>query len=241
MSWRTTAPDAFGWSSEVTRQGGIDPGGRRVEIRGVSELPHAPLLHAPASAMDKATGPNPSAQRGVPLETLTAILEAMVGCIESATRVAFDFAEDDISVTFADGAERPFWMLSDGQRGMAALVADIAMRCTLLNPHLNGDACRKTLGVVLIDELDLHLHPRWQRRVVQDLRRTFPGYPVRRHEPFALHHPVDGGLRGRHQPRCGRRGALDGRSTQHRGCRGRPDAGRTAPAQPAIPGDDGSG
>ena len=135
------------------------------------------------------------AQKGVPLATLTAILEAMVGCIESATRVAFDFAEDDISVTFADGVERPFWMLSDGQRGMAALVADIAMRCTLLNPHLNGDACRETPGVVLIDELDLHLHPRWQRRVVEDLRRTFPAiqFIATSHSPFIIQSMADRG------------------------------------------------
>ena len=43
-----------------------------------------------------------------------------------------------------------------------------------LNPHLGADALAGTPGIVLIDELDLHLHPRWQRHVVADLRRTFP-------------------------------------------------------------------
>ena len=112
----------------------------------------------------------------------------MASCIEGATTAAFDFQEDDISITFADGARYPFRLLSDGQRGMAALVADIAMRCTLLNPHLNGQACRETPGVVLIDELDLHLHPRWQRRVVRDLRRTFPSiqFVATSHSPFII-------------------------------------------------------
>jgi predicted ATP-binding protein involved in virulence len=44
----------------------------------------------------------------------------------------------------------------------------------VLNPQHGRDAHLLTGGVVLIDELDLHLHPAWQRRIVGDLRRTFP-------------------------------------------------------------------
>lgn len=45
----------------------------------------------------------------------------------------------------------------------------------MLNPQLLAEkALEMTPGVVLIDELDLHLHPKWQRRVITDLRRTFP-------------------------------------------------------------------
>ena len=114
------------------------------------------------------------AQRRRPLETLRAAYEAIVGCVDDAVDASFDFAEDDIVIEFLDGSRYPFYLLSDGQRRMAGTAADIAMRCAQLNPHLNGQALTETPGVVLIDEIDLHLHPRWQRRVVEDLCRTFP-------------------------------------------------------------------
>jgi hypothetical protein len=65
-------------------------------------------------------------------------------------------------------------MLSDGVKNMIGMVADIAYRCVTLNPQFDGEAARLTPGIVLIDEIDLHLHPKWQRRVVEDLKRTFP-------------------------------------------------------------------
>lgn len=63
--------------------------------------------------------------------------------------------------------------LSDGERGMLALVLDLARRLALANPNLQ-DPLREGEAVVLIDELDLHLHPRWQRTIVQKLTETFP-------------------------------------------------------------------
>jgi len=64
--------------------------------------------------------------------------------------------------------------LSDGQKTYIAMVADIARRAIILNPHLGADAVKKTPGVILIDELDLHLHPRWQRTIIANLKKTFP-------------------------------------------------------------------
>ena len=63
--------------------------------------------------------------------------------------------------------------LSDGERSIIAMVFDIARRLILLNekdeaPIKNGR------GIVLIDEIDLHLHPEWQRKIVTDLPRVFP-------------------------------------------------------------------
>ncbi|MCY1006995.1 hypothetical protein OV079_15805 [Nannocystis pusilla] len=58
---------------------------------------------------------------------------------------------------------------------MLALAGDIAWRAARLNPHHGENAAKETSGVVLIDELDLHLHPSWQRSVLPNLRRVFPG------------------------------------------------------------------
>jgi predicted ATP-binding protein involved in virulence len=57
---------------------------------------------------------------------------------------------------------------------LVAMVADIAWRSSVLNPYLGEAAAVASEGVILIDEIDLHLHPRWQRHVLDDLRRTFP-------------------------------------------------------------------
>ena len=55
-----------------------------------------------------------------------------------------------------------------------ALIADIARRAVMLNEMDGAEAPARVEGVVLIDALDLHLHPRWQRVALQGLRRAFP-------------------------------------------------------------------
>lgn len=67
-----------------------------------------------------------------------------------------------------------FRHLSEGQRNMAALVGDIAWKAAQLNPHLGERALMETPGVVFIDELDMHLHPEWQRMIVRKLQEIFP-------------------------------------------------------------------
>ena len=63
--------------------------------------------------------------------------------------------------------------LSDGERGMLALALDLARRLSQANPHLDNPV-RDGKAIVLIDELDLHLHPKWQRTIVEQLTSTFP-------------------------------------------------------------------
>ncbi len=64
--------------------------------------------------------------------------------------------------------------MSDGLKAMLNLVAELAFRCVILNGFLNKNSVKMTEGVVLIDELDMHLHPKWQMHVVQDLKNAFP-------------------------------------------------------------------
>ena len=76
--------------------------------------------------------------------------------------------------------------LSGGYRIVLALAADLARRMVQGNPHL--DAPLESEAVVLIDEVDLHLHPSWQQRILVDLRRTFPNtqFIVSTHSPQVL-------------------------------------------------------
>jgi predicted ATP-binding protein involved in virulence len=71
------------------------------------------------------------------------------------------------------GVEIPVRQLSDGERGSLALVLDLTRRLAQANPGLD-DPAAKGPGVVLIDEIDLHLHPRWQREIVRNLSDAFP-------------------------------------------------------------------
>ncbi|MDD0977493.1 AAA family ATPase [Pseudomonas fontis] len=79
-------------------------------------------------------------------------------------------------------------MLSDGIRSILAMVGDIAYRCIKLNPHLGLDAALKTVGVVMIDEVDMHLHPTWQQRVIGQLTSAFPQiqFIVTTHSPQVI-------------------------------------------------------
>lgn len=63
--------------------------------------------------------------------------------------------------------------LSDGERGTLAMVLDLTRRLAQANPNMN-DPAAEAEAVVLIDEIELHLHPKWQRQIVENLTETFP-------------------------------------------------------------------
>lgn len=119
---------------------------------------------------------------------LQSIRHAAKAALEGCTGLKFDFEQSRVMIEFEDGRTTPFEHLSDGQRTMLGLFCDLARRAAILNPHLEGDASTKTSGVVLIDELDLHLHPKWQRRIIEDLSRTFPKiqFICTTHSPFLI-------------------------------------------------------
>jgi predicted ATP-binding protein involved in virulence len=76
--------------------------------------------------------------------------------------------------------------LSQGEKSLMALVGDVARRLAMLNPALEnpleGD------GIVLIDEVDLHLHPSWQRSLCDRLIETFPNcqFVLTTHSPLVI-------------------------------------------------------
>ncbi len=117
--------------------------------------------------------------------------KAILTCLEDWDDLYYDFAEDDIvCVRNRDGitSSIPYRMMSDGYRNMIGMIADIAYRCIKLNPHLGVDALKETEGLVLIDELDLHLHPLWQKGIVSELVTSFPKiqFVATTHSPFIV-------------------------------------------------------
>lgn len=136
-------------------------------------------------------------QRGEPNPTLEAIKSAAGQCMEDWTRIYYDLQNDELVAEDRNKGRLPIRLLSDGQRNMLYMTLDIAYRSAHLNPHLGADAVTKTPGVVLIDEIDLHLHPQWQRRVVEDLRNTFPSvqFIATTHSPLIIQSLREGELR----------------------------------------------
>ncbi|WP_130472621.1 AAA family ATPase [Candidatus Magnetaquicoccus inordinatus] len=85
-----------------------------------------------------------------------------------------------------DGLSFDVGQLSQGEKSLIALVGDIARRLAMMNPAminpLEGE------GIVMIDEVDLHLHPKWQRTILGNLARTFPNvqFILTTHSPIII-------------------------------------------------------
>ncbi|KPX10472.1 AAA family ATPase [Pseudomonas savastanoi] len=106
-------------------------------------------------------------------DELTFINSAIQCALPESKGIEYDMEMRGLMVDM-DDRKIPFNDLSDGQRGMVALFADIARRICLLNPHMGKDVLSKTNGIIVIDELDIHLHPGWQRTIAPALKKAFP-------------------------------------------------------------------
>jgi predicted ATP-binding protein involved in virulence len=78
--------------------------------------------------------------------------------------------------------------LSDGEKCLLAMVGDIARRLAIANPSLDDPLQGE--GIVLIDEIELHLYPQWQHKIIPRLTETFPNcqFIVTTHSPQVLSH-----------------------------------------------------
>ena len=116
------------------------------------------------------------------LSTESPVARRMLAALDKAvTRFLPDYRnlrpaeeDSDCSLLIDRGSTPlPVRHLSDGERGVLALVLDLTRRLTQANPKMQ-DPAAEAEAVVLIDELELHLHPGWQRRIVRNLTETFP-------------------------------------------------------------------
>lgn len=114
---------------------------------------------------------------------LEAVFATMESCYKRITdcdyvKIQYNMGAQELDVIYKDNDGNmmriPMSQLSDGYKSIISLVADIAYRMAVLNPQLLGHGCTKTDGIVLIDEVDLHLHPEWQQRILRDLTAIFP-------------------------------------------------------------------
>ena len=117
-------------------------------------------------------------------EVNRALRQALPGEFE---HIFYDLAAKSVLVKLS-GKTMEFSSLSEGQRAFIGLFADITRRLCLLRPDLGDKVIAEADGIVLIDEIDLHLHPSWQRRMVKGLSVAFPKlqFIVTTHSPQVL-------------------------------------------------------
>ncbi|MCD8327464.1 MAG: AAA family ATPase [Lachnospiraceae bacterium] len=129
---------------------------------------------------------------------LKTVEKAICSCYErisgaSSASPMFDLETHRLVLEFtaSDGNAQKFAMdeMSDGYKNTLSMIGDIAYRMAVLNPVLGERVLEETPGVVLIDEVDLHLHPQWQQTILGDLHAVFPKiqFIVTSHAPAVIH------------------------------------------------------
>lgn len=127
---------------------------------------------------------------------LKTVKTAIENCFEignkdvSDVSINYSVKSKDIEVSYRKNNEiekLPLHMFSDGIRITLTMVADIATRMAKLNPQLL-DNVLETPGVILIDEIDMHLHPSWQSRIITSLLETFTNIQIitTTHSPIVI-------------------------------------------------------
>lgn len=123
---------------------------------------------------------------------LSAMREAVEKALPDFGGLRFRGTTNEILVTRkTDGQKLSFWQLSDGYRAMLALILDLARRMAIANGErytAEGRSILSSPAIVLIDEIELHLHPGWQQTVLPSLLEIFPNtqFIVSTHSPQVL-------------------------------------------------------
>ena len=119
---------------------------------------------------------------------LDAIKDAIPAIKELKVNTKNNELEAIVQMTDREPEYLTYGMMSDGFKAIIGIVSEMAYRCIMLNGYLGAKAIKETPGVVLIDEVDLYLHPHWQRHILNDLCKAFPKiqFFVTTHSPFII-------------------------------------------------------
>ena len=114
-----------------------------------------------------------SSELDVAAQHLRVLEHAVVQFLPEYQHLRVEGDDEPRLVLDRNGVSLEVTQLSDGERGALGLVLDLARRLSIANPSVD-DPLASAESVILIDEIDLHLHPKWQRRIVRNLTATFP-------------------------------------------------------------------
>lgn len=117
---------------------------------------------------------------------LDCVRTAIERMIKGYSNLRIELNPSRMLLTSDKGMDLRIEQLSGGYKAVLSVVADIAKRLSIANPQSKNPLEEE--AVILIDELDLHLHPKWQKTIVDDLKRTFPRcqFVITTHSPFIV-------------------------------------------------------
>lgn len=117
---------------------------------------------------------------------LDCVRNALEKMIKGYKNLRIELNPSRMLMTNSEGMDLQIEQLSGGYKAVLSVVADIAKRLSIANPEVKNPL--EEQAVILIDELDLHLHPKWQKTIVDDLKRTFPNcqFIISTHSPFII-------------------------------------------------------
>ncbi len=123
------------------------------------------------------------------LQTFQSIISRFMNVMEESehnyiVRYSTEFA----GLIYDDGiTPKPFSNLSTGYQAILSIVMELAYRAVLLNPTIDA-GLEDMQGIVIIDEIDAHLHPRWQWKILDALTKTYPDlqFIVATHSPMVI-------------------------------------------------------
>lgn len=152
-----------------------------------------------ASAMDWLCRYDKNLKDGKEFEgTRDAFFKALARALPTLSEIDIDNGEIEavVSIPGKTPERHHYSYMSDGLKSMINIVSEIAYRCIELNGFLGNNAVLLTPGVVLIDEVDLYLHPLWQKTILRDLMLAFPEiqFIVTTHSPFIVQSLREGEL-----------------------------------------------
>ena len=114
-----------------------------------------------------------SGERDSAARHLTVLQQAVTKFLPEYENLRVEGDDDPRLMVDHQGVSLEVSSLSDGERGALGLVLDLARRLSIGNPSIDNPLDEAD-AVILIDEIDLHLHPKWQRQIVRNLKATFP-------------------------------------------------------------------
>ena len=120
-------------------------------------------------------------------DRLTVITDTALSFLQQYTGIELDSEQRSLNFKKPNGQEIDIRQLSDGERNVLGIILDLSRRLVLANDETD-DPLSESRALVIIDELDLHLHPSWQRTIVDRLTETFPNcqFIVTTHSPLII-------------------------------------------------------
>lgn len=121
------------------------------------------------------------------LQIVRDAVDTALECVEWR-KLKWNFVRNELSMEHPQLGTLCFSQLSDGIQNVLNLIADISHRAVRLNPCADEHLLQNIRGLVMIDEIDMYLHPQWQQKIVSILKRIFPKvqFVITTHSPQVL-------------------------------------------------------